>query len=220
MNKTLLIVGLAVATAGSAQGATITHMGSKAISTTSWSENFNIPQFNDFAGTRVLDSVKITLEGDVEGDANVESLNQGASTIEINLQATIELTLMGDVLGVVIPVANETFNADDFDGTVDFTGPSGAMFPNLAGADMTMNTLFAGMDDLSAFIGAGMVPLVANAAGTSNGSGSGNVIFQFATDAGLDFSVVYDYHLVPTPGAAGLLAVAGVAGSLRRRRQG
>jgi hypothetical protein len=220
MNKTLLIVGLAIAASGSAQGAMISHGGTKAITTTSWTENFNIPQFDDLGGTRILDSVKLTLNGDVEGDANVESLNQGPSEIGINLQATITMTLMGDVLGVVIPVANETFNAASFDGAIDFTGPSGEMFPDLAGSDSTMSTLFAGLDDLSAFIGAGTVPLVANAVGSSNGTGSGNVIFQFATDAGLDFEVFYDYHVVPTPGAAGLLAFAGAAGSVRRRRNG
>lgn len=218
MKKTMLIVGLLATAAGSAQAATITHNGSKMITTTSWTENFNIPQFDDFGGTRVLDSVKLTLDGDVEGNANVESLNQGASNVMINLQATITMTLMGDVLGVVIPVANESFMAGTFDGTIDFAGSSGTMFTDLMGSDMTMSTLVAGMDDLSPFIGNGTVPLVANAVGTSNGSGAGNLILQFMTDAGLDFSVTYDYHLVPTPGAAGLLAFAGAAGSIRRRR--
>lgn len=218
MKKTTLIVGVVAAVAGSANAAMITHTGSKMISTTSWTENFSIPQFDDQGGNRVLDSVKITLNGAVEGDANVESLNQGPSTVQVNLQATIKLTLMGDELGVVIPVANESFNATTFDGVVDFAGGSGAMFPELTGDDMTMDTLFNGIDDLSAFIGVGMVPLVANAVGSSFGSGAGNLILQFHTDAGLDFSVVYDYHLVPTPGAAGLFAFAGVAGAVRRRR--
>jgi len=218
MKKTLLCIGFAIAATGSAQGAMITHTGSKMITTTSWTENFNIPQFDDQGGARVLDTVKLTLNGSVEGDAKVESVNMGPSTIQINLQATIKLSHMGDDLAVVIPVANETFNAGSFDGSIDFTGPSGAEFPNLVGADMTMTTLVNGLDDLSAFIGVGTIPLVANAVGSSTGSGAGNLILQFATDAGLDFEVKYDYHVVPTPGAAGLLAFAGVAGSLRRRR--
>jgi hypothetical protein len=214
----MLIVGAIAAVAGSANAAIITHTGSKMISTTSWTENYNIPQFDDQGGNRVLDSVKLTLNGAVEGDANVESLNQGPSTVQVNLQATITMTLMGDVLGVVIPVANESFNATTFDGSIDFAGGSGTMFPDLTGADMTMATLFNGIDDLSDFIGVGTVPLVANAVGSSFGSGAGNLILQFHTDAGLDFSVVYDYHLVPTPAAAGLLALSGAAGTLRRRR--
>ncbi|MCB9839120.1 MAG: choice-of-anchor E domain-containing protein [Phycisphaeraceae bacterium] len=218
MNKTMLLAGMVVIAAGSAQAATITHNGSKAISTTSWTENFNIPQFDDMGGNRVLDSVKLTLSGEVVGDANVESLNQGPSNVTVNLQATITMSLMGDDLGVVIPVANESFMAGTFDGSIDFGGSSGAMFADLMGSDMTMNTLVNGMDDLSAFIGLGTVPLVATAVGTSNGSGAGNLILQFFTDAGLDFSVVYEYHAVPTPGAAGLLAFAGAAGSIRRRR--
>jgi len=216
----MLIVGLLATAAGSAQAATITHNGSKMITTTSWNENFNIPQFDDQGGNRVLDSVKITMSGDVEGNANVESLNMGPSDVMINLQATITLSHMGDVLGVVIPVASETFMAGTFDGAIDFAGSSGTMFNNLMGTDMTMDTLVNGMDDLSPFIGLGTIPLVASAAGTSNGSGAGNLILQFMTDAGLDFSVTYDYHLVPTPGAAGVLALAGIAGSTRRRRNG
>ena len=219
MNKTLLVVGLAVMAAGSAQGAVITHMGSKAITATSWKEFFTIPQFDDFSGLRVLDMVKLTLNGVVEGDANVESLNQGPSTIQINLQATITMSLKGgDALGVVIPVASETFNADTFDGTIDFAGPSGMMFPDLMGADSSMSTLVNGMDDLSPFIGVGTVPLLATAVGSSSGSGAGNLILQFFTDASLDFQVDYTYHLIPTPGAASLLALALASGSFRRRR--
>ncbi len=218
MKKTMLIVGLTAAIAGGAQGAMITHSGSKAITSTSWTENFSIPQFDEQGGNRLLESVKLTLNGAVEGDANVESLNQGPSTIQINLQATITMTLMGDNLGVVIPVANETFEAGTFDGVIDFEGGSGEMFPDLAGTDSAMSTLVGGVDDLTPFIGMGTVPLVANAVGTSNGSGAGNLILQFMTDAGLDFEVEYTYRLVPTPGAAGVLAMAGCAGALRRRR--
>ena len=221
MKKTMLIVGLTAAVtaaAGSAQGAVITHMGSKAITSTSWTENFSIPQFDEMGGTRLLEQVKLTLNGAVEGDANVESLNMGPSTVMINLQATITMSLMGDTLGVVIPVANETFEASTFDGVIDFEGGSGEMFPDLEGTDMAMSTLVSGIDDLSPFIGMGTVPLVAEAVGTSNGSGAGNLILQFMTDAGLDFEVEYTYRLVPTPGAAGVLALAGCAGSLRRRR--
>lgn len=217
MNKTCMLAALVAAISGSAHAATITHNGSKAISTTSWTENFSIPQFDDMGGNRVLDLVKLTLSGDVVGDANVESLNQGASNVMVNLQATITMTLMGDVLGVVIPVANESFMAGTFDGSIDFSGSSGAMFADLMGSDMTMTTLVNGVDDLSPFIGNGNVPLVANAVGTSNGSGAGNLILQFFTDAGLDFSVTYDYHLVPTPGAASLLGLAGIAATRRRR---
>ena len=220
MNKTLVIVGFAIAAAaGSAQGAVIVHSGSMALTTTSWNENFSIPQFDDMGGTRLLETVKLTLDGTVVGDASVESLNQGPSEIQINLQATITMSLMGNALGVVIPVANETFNAGTFDGSVDFAGPSGAMFPDLMGADSTMTTLVNGFDDLSPFIGVGAVPLVAEAVGSSFGSGAGNLILQFATDAGLEFSVEYEYSVIPSPGAAGLLAFAGLAGSVRRRRQ-
>jgi len=217
-SSTILIAAGVAAFAGSAHGAVITHTGSKPITTTSWSDSFNVPQFDDMGGLRILDQVKLTLTGDVEGDANVESLNQGPSLIQLNLQATITMSLMGDTLGVVIPVANETFNAATFDGAVDFMGPSGAMFPDLAGTDMTMTTLVNGVDDLTPFIGLGTIGLDATAAGTSNGSGAGNLILQFFTDAGLDYEVEYTYTLVPTPGAAGLLALCGIAGSTRRRR--
>jgi len=53
--------------------------------------------------------------------------------------------------------------------------------------------------------------------GISSGSGAGNLILQFFTDASLSWVVEYDYNEIPAPGAVALFGLAGI-GAARRRR--
>ncbi|MCB9839121.1 MAG: choice-of-anchor E domain-containing protein [Phycisphaeraceae bacterium] len=222
MNKTTLIAGAAVlAASGAAQAGMMLqeemHMAMADLMNTNWMEKLDIPQFDTMGGNRTLEQVMITLDGHVEGAAMAESLDAAPAHITLNLGATISLSLMGDDLAVVIPVAMEAFDATAFDGSLDFMGPSGMSYPDLT-ADMSdMASLTSGMDDLTPWIGAGNVSLVAEALGASSGTGAGNLFLQFSTLASAKVTVIYKFTEVPTPGSAALLSVAGVFASRRRR---
>lgn len=217
--KTLMIAALA-ACAGTAGAATETHNGSFALATTNWSQMFSIPSFDTQVGLRVLDKVTVTLNGTVVGSAQAENLDAAPATINLFLQATISLLLddtVGTTLATVIPVANETFQADTFDGTIDFAGASGASFTGLQGQKSETNNLNAGVDDLSAFIDTGTVALLANAVGSSVATGAGNIVSQFSTEGALDWEIVYEYSVVPAPAPLALVGIGGLIAFRRRR---
>jgi len=221
MNKTTLIAGaIALATSGAAQAGMLLeemHMDTVSLQNTDWMETINVPQFDDQGGNRILQQVMITLDGHVEGTAKAESLDAAPALVELNLGAQITLSLMGDDLAVVIPVAMESFNAAIFDGDLDFMGPSGETFDMLS-ADMSdMASLTSGMDDLSPWIGGGSVALDADAMGASSGTGAGNLFLQFETLASAKVTVIYKYTEIPTPGSAVLLGAAGLCATRRRR---
>lgn len=221
MNKMTLIAGaVALAASGAAQAGMLfeeMHMNAIDLANTDWMETVNVNQFDDQGGNRILQQVMITLDGHVEGTAKAESLDAAPATVALNLGATISLSLMGDDIAVVLPVAMEEFDAAIFDGDLDFEGPSGMTFDMLE-ADMSdMASLTSGMDDLSAWIGGGTIALDATAMGASSGTGAGNLFLQFETLASAKITVVYKYTEIPTPGSAALLGAAGLCVTRRRR---
>lgn len=216
MKRMIALVAGGIASAGMAWADTETHQGSFGPQSTNWIEAFDVPQFDTQGGTRVLDCVEIFLKGTVSGSASAESLDAEPALISLNLQATISLSMGMTQLAVVIPVANTLFNAAAFDGVIDFGGASGASFQSLMQMDQTTTTLTA-PGDLAPWIGNGVVGLTGDAGGQSFGSGAGNLVTIFMTDAAMEFEVTYSFTLVPTPGAMALAGVAGLVG-LRRRR--
>jgi len=219
VNKTFKIATAVacLAVGSNASAATILYDGSVPTATTNWDVMIDVPQFDDMGGTRVLKTISIFLEGTVSGTASGESLDAAPAVVELFLQSEISLSLGGSDLAVVIPVANASFNATAWDGTTDFGGTSGASFANLNASDSTKGLLIQGNDDLTPWIGGGTVTLDGAAIGQSSGSGAGNLILQFATDASLVWSVEYEYNIIPAPGAVALFGLAGV-GAIRRRR--
>lgn len=221
MNKKMMIAGaLVLAASGAAQAGMLLsemHMNMIDLDNTDWMSMVNVTQFDDMGGNRILEQIMITLDGHVEGTAKAESLDAAPATITLNLGATITLSIMGDDLAVVLPVAMESFDATIFDGMLDFGGSSGQTFDMLE-ADMSeMATLTNGIDNLAPWIGGGTVALDATAMGASSGTGAGNLFLQFETLASAKITVIYKYTEVPTPGSAALLGVAGLCATRRRR---
>lgn len=212
----ILIAGTAAtATAGTFSE---TYSGDFELTTTNWNETFDVVGFDSQNGTRVLKSVEITLNGDVVGNAQAESLDMGATLIELSLQATLTLSLTaaGTELAEVIPVVNESFNAAAFDGTIDFGGTSGVSFLELSGSASESESINT-QSVLDEFIDVASVSLDADATGSSFGSGAGNLLTQFATEAGLDWEITYVYNVIPAPGSLALLGLGGLVAGRRRR---
>ena len=137
----------------------------------------------------------------------------------LNLSAQITLVNpSSNTLAVVLPVVNSTFNATAFDGVIDFGGTSGVTFTNLSGSASVSNGPSLSPSLIATFVGVGNVTLGQNATGNSSGTGAGNLITQFATQAGSVAKVTYSYQPVPEPASMAVLGL-GAAALLRRRRK-
>lgn len=216
--KTVPLTLLASITVAATGGTTESFSGSFDLATTNWSETFQITGFDTMGGTRELTGLDINLSGEVRGMAMAESLDASSASIQLNLQATLTLLLAATntELAEVIPVVNTTFNAQAFDGEIDFDGQSGALFGGLQDT-ASVSTGVTDAAVLALFSDVGSVGLSAEALGSSFGSGAGNLITQFATEAGFAWDVTYRYQEVPAPAGLAVLGMGGLVATRRRR---
>jgi hypothetical protein len=199
----------------SAKADEISFQDTIAVTSTTWFDTLSVPKFNPALGT--LQTIDFTLEGTVMGEAKYESLDADPATVSLNLQAqiTVQRPDLSNLI-VVLPVVNVVENATAFDGAIDFDGGSGSTFSNLLAMDSTSASSPPPASDLVLFTGIGNIDLPVNALGTSSGSGAGNLILQFMTDAGATLTVKYTY-MVPEPGSLMMLASGAVMCLARRR---
>ncbi|MGF1501236.1 MAG: choice-of-anchor E domain-containing protein [Paracoccaceae bacterium] len=173
---------------------------------TNFDETFDVQQFDGD-----LTSVHITLQGFVGGSVQAESQDQEQSVVTLNLQATISAAFGGADLVDVIPLAQEIQNLDAFDGTTDFEGPSGFTSEPLF-AEQTETLDITDDATLALFEGDGTLAALVDAVAQSSGTGAGNLITSFDTDAGFILTVEYKVESrIPVPAALPLLAT-GLAG--------
>jgi hypothetical protein len=187
-----------------------------AVQRTNWNKTVSVSQFNPSLGT--LDSVLISLQGTVAGSAKFESRDHGPTTVTMSLQAQVTLSWPNqNNLVVALPLVQTVDNVTVFDGTTDFGGSSGRTYDNLSGSKTESALLSPPTPtDLAVFLGTGTVTLPVKAEAQSFGTGAGNLIQWFMTDAGADVTVTYDYR-VPEPAAGALIGLGGLA-LIRRRR--
>ena len=217
--KAGVIAGALLFASASYAGAILeeSYSGMVDLQSTDWAESLLVQQFDEGNGARKLVSICIHLEGTVSGSAGLESLDASPAKIAVELSAMISLSLGDVTLAVVLPIADDTFNASAFDGTIDFGGTSGMTFEKLSASDNADNKLTAENAAFGKFLGDGSVKLDGEATGSSSGSGAGNLILQFNTQAALAYRITYKYTEVPAPGSLAILAGAGMMASRRRR---
>lgn len=194
------------------------HAGVVALQSTDWVDALSVPQFDDMDGARELVSIGVFIDGSVSGSAGIESMDQAPTTIAVELSAEISLSLGDAVLGVVLPIADDSFNATGYDGSIDFGGTSGRSFAMLTASDVDDILLTAADDVFIDFLGSGDISLTGKALGTSFGSGSGNLVLEFSTQAAMAYRINYNFVEVPTPGSIAVIACcSGLLGTRRRR---
>jgi len=86
---------------------------------------------------------------------------------------------------MLAPADARAFAATAFDGAIDFGGTSGASFFGIG--EMLPRRASTNPPVDPGWIGAGFLPLLGTAAANSTGTGSGNLVTIFRTDAALDF---------------------------------
>jgi hypothetical protein len=214
---TLAAAAAAALAAGAASAATSDTFGP---AMTNWTETLSVDMFDGSLGT--LTKATFKLIGEVNGSASGESLDAAPATVTLDLSAEIEATA-GSLLLVTLPTVSESFGATAFDGTIDFGGTSGVAFLDRTAMDMdTIEVTDAAA--LALLTGPGTIDWTVSATGMSVGTGAGNLITQFMTNAGASIEVSYMYDAVTTPipvPAALPMLVAGLAGlgALARRRR-
>ncbi|MBN1504214.1 MAG: choice-of-anchor E domain-containing protein [Candidatus Eisenbacteria bacterium] len=187
-----LVLGSCVAlSAAVGEAYTVSHCASVPLGATNWNTTMSFPKFT--GECECLQSICFQLCGHVEGTAKFESMDAAPTTVTMNLQSTITLMRPDmSTLVVVIPLANTSDNVTEFDGVIDFGGTSGKTYSGLTG-DATDSECTVAPADFALFCGTGNIDLPITAIGTSNGSGAGNLILQFATSASANATVTYTY---------------------------
>jgi hypothetical protein len=188
----VLAAGAALAAHAAATGSTLTFSDSIPVTNTNWSLSVSLPKFDPALGT--LNSVTLTLDGHIEGQAAVESTDASQTTITTQFRADITLARPDNsVIAIVIPQVDNMVTLAAFDGTIDFAGPSGMTFANLMQNASQSVTSPPPLSDLALYTGVGNIVLPVTAVGTSVATGSGNVITQFTTKASAVVTVVYQF---------------------------
>lgn len=222
MKMRLHIVSCGVLTiAAAAQAGTIVHSGAILPQETDWQTTFQVDQFDDLGGTRILQSVTIDIIGMLSVTAMVENQDVTSAEIDIQMDADISVSMGSDELVAVHPSLSQGFHAEPYDSLLDFGGPSGAVFDDLVQTASDFEVRSMNIENLDDWIGSGEMTLTAIAEASALVIGGGNVTSIINTSAGLDWTVTYGFlgQAVPTPAAAGFGAIAlgGMAGVRRRR---
>lgn len=183
----------------------------------------SIEKFDGSLGT--LKNVTIGFDGQIVGNAQVESLDAQAQTLTFTLGGTLKL-LGDDVLDN--PLFEETVGASDsflataFDGNINFGGTSGQSFTGLT-ATLEGQRFYDAQDVLDFFTGGGNAEFLFSADTNSNVTGAANIASIISTQAGASVTVTYEYddsfggdvlsEKVPEPSTIlglGLFAGAGI----------
>lgn len=157
--------------------------------TTNWKEDMPVPQFDPALGT--LTGVTISVSGAIEGSIRVEHLSENSKCIATaTLSAELQLCDPDGVPIIQFPLAESTTDTlDEFDGEIDFDGPSGNTYPDL----MAQDSRTYSPANIAPFIGTGTLLFATKAEGTSAVTGCGNDIQGQTTVAKAKVTVCYLY---------------------------
>jgi len=216
-----IAIGAALLASPLAGAGTIVQSGAIAPMETDWETDFQVDQFDDQGGTRVLESVTIEIMGMLSVTARVENRDVSAAELDIQMDADISVDMGSDELVSVHPSLSQGFQADPYDMVLDFGGPSGETFEDLIQTASNFEVRSRTIDNLDDWIGTGEITLTAIAEASALVVGGGNVTSIINTSAGVEWDVTYEFRgtAIPAPASAGLAAagLAGLAGIRRRR---
>lgn len=222
MKKSVFAVALVslLGLGASAQADTITFSADKVLTKTNWLETLVLGKFDTNLGQ--LTSIDFTVTGLTQGLGRTENLSSVNTNATLSLSSTFTLSRAGNNLLVVTnPVFTQTFALNPFDGTIDFSGASGANTGTLTHSAVGTASSTSAVD-FAAFsaAGGGFINLNLGAVGSSRATGAGSLTSAFTTKSAGSVSVTYNYAPVPEPETyAMMLAGLGLLGFAARRRK-
>ncbi len=218
----ILCVATVTGLASPTMGETLTYSQSFKPRKPGWSSTFRAPQFDPTLGT--LESVVISLTGRTEGVAAFENLGESPADVQIRYTAEFQLVQDSSPILVASPTLELSDVVSAFDGVLNYTGDSGRTYKDIA-ADATSDTTFIlGRDDLTSYIGTGLLSIrlltggfigQPQSSGALNASDDLELYINQRLSATVDLT--YEYTAVPEPGLATLVGLGG--GVLLRRRR-
>ena len=188
-----------------------------------FSNTMTLPKFNVAGGT--LTSITLTLNGNLTASQKFENTSGGGSA-SINLSSQGTMTLKRPdttTLVITVPTVTNSKVVTAFDNSIDFGGTSGFTFADTS-SSLSNTQSYSGGADLALFSGAGTISLPVTAVGSSSGTGSANLITQFALVGSASASVTYTYSVAAVPeastyGAIGAVSLVGFLGYRRSRNK-
>lgn len=193
LKKMLCGVSLILA-ASAANAGVIVQAFSVGSQSTNISENISFTLFDTLGGMRTLESVTFSLDATVSGEARIENLNLGSTSVNATLSANVFIdTLANGALLTMAPTVSQMSMVNGFDGVIDFAGDSGLRFLSMS-ANQFDQVVLTDSASLMAYTGVGMsaFDFIANAA--SKVTAGGNFTSQFITVAAGSISVIYNYR--------------------------
>ncbi|MBP6899076.1 MAG: PEP-CTERM sorting domain-containing protein [Burkholderiaceae bacterium] len=190
------------------------------LTTTNWASSLSLPLFDSSLGD--LLQVDITLHGNVIGDARIESTDAKASTVTLNLASTLTLSRPDQTtLVITVPLVTQVLSLTAFDGSLNWSGSSGATLLGLTGSRSESYSSTAAAD-LLLFTGVGSLSAPLTGKSASTVTGSANLASWIQTRAGGYADITYTYAAAPVPEPASLalmLSGLGMFGLLAKRRR-
>jgi len=186
-----------------------------------WSQTINIPQFNSSLGT--LNAIKVTFRCVVDGTLRGENTSPTSDAI---LTSTLSANCLTSGFNLSLsPSTNFSFNAQPFDGVLDFGGTSGFTNSDLTDSAFGSTAFLSDSNTLNQFAGSGNVTFSISATGASVVTGPGNFVAGTTTFAQGFITVEYDYtpvapapSEVPTLSEWGMIALVGFLGLFGARQ--
>lgn len=179
---------------------------------------FDFDQFDTMGGTRVLKSVTLEIDATIGADVTAENNNdQAAPDFGISLTGFAQATLLG---------LEATANVNTVQASGGVAGSDNAGVPNGMGPDFFNFGSVSGMDSDDDTIGMMLAGFIGNGVITASVNGNGGFAVTGASNSTLDVDnfgasgtirLIYEFNVIPTPGSAGLLGLAGLV-AVRRRR--
>ena len=157
---------------------------------TDWTRNLTLPKFDPSLGTLI--KVDLTFDLNVTQDIFFENKGSGAGTITVDSEGVLLVTMPDSdtVLVNVSRIFSEDVEA--FDGTRDFSGPSGC---NITGVTFgeSVTRSYADLSDFTAGFPGETIALPATATVRATIRGPGDSISKINTCAGSEACVMYTY---------------------------
>ncbi len=215
MKVSLALVSAALLTASTVASAQVTtdcHTVEIPMEFTNFLRVVSLPKFDPALGE--LQGVELQVVARATGMSRLESLDAAPSVVNTRFSVDVTVTRSDStVVMFMVPIADFQDSLTAYDGILDFGGTSGITRDNIQAMDQRTSIIDPTPENLALFTGTGSMEFTADAAGSSEASGAGNLQTQFDTRAGVEIEVCYRYLITnpPTVSCPGnLIASVGV----------